>query len=82
VNESALAMWGETKGAFDIAVIDYVLPDGSGAKLATNLMAEKPGIRVILVSGMTEDNVDVPHGVRFLGKPFSLDELRRAVEAR
>ena len=75
-------MWREIEGAFDMAVVDYLLPDGSGADLAEKLLAQKPGIQIILVSGMTEDNVDVPRGVRFLGKPFSLDELRRAVEAR
>ena len=64
---------------FDVAVIDYVLPDGSGAELAEKLLAEKRSMRVILTSGMTEDNVEIPRGATFLGKPFTAAELHTLI---
>ena len=63
----------------DVAVIDYILPDGSGAELAGQLLAEKPSLRVILTSGMTEDNVEIPRGATFLGKPFTAAELHALI---
>lgn len=35
----------------DVAVVDYVLPDGDGITLATELLAGAPGVRVLLLTG-------------------------------
>ena len=74
---SAVELWKAEN--FDVAVIDYVLPDGSGAELAERFLAEKRSARVILTSGMTEDNVDVPRGATFLGKPFTAAQLHALI---
>ena len=74
---SAMELWRAEN--FEVAVIDYVMPDGSGAELAEQLLAEKPSLRVILTSGMTEDNVDVPRGAAFLGKPFTAADLHALI---
>ena len=79
--ESALSIWEETERAFDFAIVDYVLKDGSGAALVERLKSEKPEMPVFLTSGMTEDDIDVPAGVRFLAKPYSLDDLRSTIDS-
>ena len=74
---SAVELWNAEN--FDVAIIDYVLTDGSGAELAEQLLAEKASLRVILTSGMTEDNVDVPARAIFLGKPFTTAQLHALI---
>ena len=74
---SAMELW--KRESFDIAIIDYVLTDGSGAELAEGFLAEKPGLRVILTSGMTEDNAEIPSRATFLGKPFTAAQLHALI---
>jgi len=74
---SAVELWKAED--FDVAIIDYVLTDGSGAELAEGFLAEKGSVRVILTSGMTEDNVDLPRGATFLGKPFTAAQLHALI---
>ena len=77
---NALWLWEADGKSFDVAIIDYHLTDGFGAALARRLMDEKPALRVILTSGMTEANIDVPRGVRFLEKPFTPQALKALIE--
>jgi two-component system cell cycle sensor histidine kinase/response regulator CckA len=66
--------------AIDLLITDVLLPDVSGPELAAVLRAEHPSLRVIYISGWY-DHADFP-GVRdgpLLTKPFSIDDLRRAV---
>ncbi|QEL20724.1 PAS domain S-box protein [Limnoglobus roseus] len=67
----------------EILVTDVVMPDMSGRVLADALRADLPGLKVLYVSGYTDDAV-VRHGVReatdaFLQKPFSPLGLTRKV---
>lgn len=41
----------------DVALLDYRLPDMTGDELARRLLAESPGIRVIMISADEEDAV-------------------------
>ena len=67
--------------AFDLLLTDFLLPGISGADLARGLADRWPGLKVVLMSGYTEDDTvraDVRAGsVRFLQKPFSIDTLAR-----
>ena len=60
--------------SFDVAVIDWILPDGSGLDLGRELLDHDPTIRVVFTSGYPLDASDVPEGlrdrVRVLQKPF------------
>lgn len=77
---TALKLWSETNGAFDLVIIDYRLGSGSGASLTVKLGKDKPNVPFILMSGMSEDDVDLPKGrVHFLAKPFSVESLKRKV---
>ena len=77
--ESALTVWKETARAFDLAIVDENLGSDSGLSLAQRLQTEKPGMPVLIASGLTEHNIDVPPTMGFIAKPFSLGELQAAI---
>jgi len=63
----------------DLVITDVVMPRMNGPKLAENLAALRPGLRVLFVSGYASDTVlrkgvaDLAHD--FLAKPFPLRVL-------
>lgn len=65
-----------------VLIIDVMMPDGPGPKLAEHLTSLFPHLRVLYVSGYTRDVVE-EHGVSaadaFLRKPFSPKDLSRRV---
>jgi len=66
-----------------LLVADVVLAGSSGRELAEQLSLARPGLRVLFISGYTEDIV-LRHGielgeVNFLPKPFNIAELAAAV---
>lgn len=68
---------------FDLLLTDHDVPGGDGTHIARQAVARQPGLRVLLVSGRPRDELDleVPGAaaVRFLQKPFGIDELARCV---
>jgi PAS domain S-box-containing protein len=79
--EVALALARGYGREIDLLVTDVLLPGLGGPALARLLVAERPGLRAVLTSGYGD--VDVSgiraDGVVFLEKPFSPDELIRAI---
>ncbi|HYN75194.1 MAG TPA: response regulator [Candidatus Limnocylindria bacterium] len=68
---------------FDLIVTDIQMPGGNGAELARAVAAERPGLRVLFVSGNVERDLDlrVPGGhTDFLQKPFDIYELVERVQ--
>lgn len=67
----------------DLLLSDVVLPGISGPALADKLVQTQPWLRVLFASGYHEESLSrYPSqvaNVRVLGKPFSLEELSRAV---
>jgi signal transduction histidine kinase len=70
-------------GPLHLLITDVVMPEMSGGELAARLKQLRPDLKVLFLSGYTEDAV-VRHGVSeaesaFLQKPFSLPVLARKV---
>ncbi len=78
-----LAVAGKHQGMIHLLMTDLVMPKLSGREMAEQLAALQPGLRVLFISGYTEDMI-VRQGVEsasanFLPKPFSLAALTRKV---
>jgi len=65
--------------SIDILLTDVVMPGASGPELTRQLMEQRPALRVIYMSGYTEEAIAqhgvIKPGVAFLNKPFTSDAL-------
>ena len=80
------ATFGQAKSemsanAFDAAMVDFDLPDGSGEDVARMLRVHSPGARIVLLSGNSTigANLDAQSFDIQLAKPASLDEVLAAL---
>jgi two-component system, cell cycle sensor histidine kinase and response regulator CckA len=80
----ALAVARSSAEPIDLVLSDIVMPGMIGTELAQRLLAEHPGIRVVLMSAHTLDPVTVPSGrvanVPVLAKPFEGQKMLALVE--
>jgi len=83
--EEALREVSRHPAPIDLAIIDIVLPLMGGRDVAERLRKDRPGLRVLFVSGYAEDEVvhdgEVEEGLDFLSKPFSPETLLRRVSS-
>jgi two-component system, cell cycle sensor histidine kinase and response regulator CckA len=80
----ALALFTRHRDAIQLLVTDIVMPQMNGRQLAQQFMAERPGLKVLYMSGYTDDHVLVQDAAAvpsFLQKPFTPDVLARTVRA-
>jgi CheY-like chemotaxis protein len=79
----ALNVWKANAPQIDLLLTDMIMPGGlSGRELADRLQGERPGLKVILMSGYSPDLLGpVQMHNRILSKPFSLEGLTEAVRS-
>jgi DNA-binding NtrC family response regulator len=81
--KSALEQAAAHGGPIHLLLTDVVMPDMSGRQLAEQIREQRPEMRVLFVSGYTDDAI-IRHGIlepgiAFMQKPFSPDALARKV---
>jgi two-component system cell cycle sensor histidine kinase/response regulator CckA len=81
----ALRLFNEHASSIQVIVTDVVMPGMSGGELAQRVRAMRPAVRILFLSGYTDDKVvrrGVLHGEEdFLQKPFTPMELAQRVRA-
>jgi CheY-like chemotaxis protein len=80
----ALEVWRAYAGEIDLLLTDMVMPEGiSGVELAVQLLASRPGLKIIFTSGYTADEVNsevlAKTRARFLQKPYAHSELAKTI---
>jgi PAS domain S-box-containing protein len=72
-------------GRIDLVLTDLVMPEMGGGELVTKLAARFPGLRVLFMSGYSEDAVGALEGVapgsHLISKPFAAAELTGRVRS-
>jgi two-component system cell cycle sensor histidine kinase/response regulator CckA len=83
--EEALKMADAHEGPLDLLLTDAVMPGKSGIELANAMVARRPGLPVIVMSGYTEETLTVgglSEPIALLQKPFTPRELRLRIRER
>ncbi len=80
----ALQVCAEHQGRIDLVLIDLVMAGKGGHELAQDLTQLYPAMRVLFMSGYSEDSAArrdiLLRGSPFLQKPFSVADLAKAVQ--
>jgi len=81
----ALRVWKRQRGSIDMLLTDVIMPQMSGSELAEDLKARRPDLKVLYISGYTDD-VIARHGIldtgtELLQKPFTPESLGRKVRS-
>jgi len=82
--ESALEVLHGADENIDLLITDVVMPHMDGPDLVRHVRESHPGMKVIFISGYTEDafrqRLDSDSEIHFLPKPFSLKQLAGKVK--
>lgn len=81
--EAALETLEDASLKIDVFVTDVVMPGKDGPSWVREALVDRPGVRVVFVSGYAEGSLgeaqmNIPNSV-FLPKPFSLSDLTETV---
>jgi CheY-like chemotaxis protein len=81
--KEAVLLSGGFKEPIHLLVTDIVMPGMNGRELADRISAARQGIKVIFMSGYTDDAIShhgvLGDGIEFLEKPFSPETLANKV---
>ena len=73
----------ERNASIDVLLTDVVMPGASGPELTRRLVEQRPGLKVIYMSGYTEEALAqhgvLKPGIELLHKPFTSETLGRKI---
>jgi CheY-like chemotaxis protein len=77
--EEALDVFRISQHPIDLVLLDVVMPETDGVELAEQILAHRPGQRIIFMSAHPAEVLS-EHGLQdldvlFLAKPYTMDEL-------
>ena len=82
--EDALDLLAAREAPLDVLITDVIMPQIDGPTLAARARETRPSLKVIFISGYTEDTfrrqLDGAEAVHFLAKPFNLRDLAGKVK--
>ena len=81
--EAALTLMEEQEDKhIDLMITDVMMPNMDGPTLAQRMRQETPKLKIIFISGYTEDKLKdhMGEGISFLPKPFTLKQLAAKVK--
>jgi CheY-like chemotaxis protein len=74
----------EYGGPIHLVITDVVMPEMTGGELAQQLVSERPGVRVLFMTGYTDHELSQADGASLLQKPFSsaalLGQVRKLLD--
>ncbi len=81
---AALSLLDDAEEQVDLIVTDVVMPEMDGPALIERVRADRPGMRIICISGYAEGSFREKLGsfrnIHFLPKPFTLSQLAERVK--
>jgi DNA-binding response OmpR family regulator len=81
-SETALEVSRNHPGPIDLLLTDVQMPRIDGVELSRIMAAERPGIKVLIMSGAFEEGERAAvEGLPFLQKPFTSTAVRDAIRA-
>jgi two-component system, cell cycle sensor histidine kinase and response regulator CckA len=80
--EAGLTVFKEQTKPIDLLITDVMMPGMDGPTLAKEIRATNPTLKIIFVSGYTEEKLKdtLGAGIYFLAKPFTLKQLAAKVK--
>lgn len=81
--QQGVELFTQHVGEISLCIVDMAMPRMGGMEALYKMRQIQPNVRVILISGYSEDDVDTTASGEqpnaFIKKPFRMDELARAV---
>jgi signal transduction histidine kinase len=78
----AIAIAARHSGPIHLVLTDLVLPGIDGIEVARRIVSDRPGVRVLTMSGYADRvNPEMDQGTPLIHKPFSADALLRQVRS-
>jgi two-component system cell cycle sensor histidine kinase/response regulator CckA len=80
--EAGLTVYNEQTKPIDVMISDVMMPGMDGPTLAKEIRAKQPDLKIIFISGYTEERLKdtLGAGIYFLQKPFTLKQLAAKVK--
>lgn len=83
--EEAIRKYRKHRDAIDMLILDVVLPKSNGREVYDFIKADRPGMKVLFISGYTDDIITgegiAGEHLQFLSKPLNAEDLLAIVQS-